>query len=183
MHLAPRRGLDALFLLAIATSGFGYASSGRLGRIAGILAFLAGWFWQPLDALLGLWLLMLATRLRRRRSDGSTELRRRTDLARLMLRTVLEEPGRIRAFGERFESPRGSDAIPLVMSTEAGEVAFYLEAGRWSAEARERFLAWLVRLRESNRGTIPVQVRAVTRVPEEILRAARAQSRGQGSSI
>jgi len=179
----PPRGLDALLLLAIATSGFSYASRGRLGRIAGILALLAGWFWQPLAALLGLWLLMLATRFRRKRSRGSTELRRRADLARLTLRTVLEEPGRIRAFGERFESPRGGDAIPLVMSTVAGEIAFYVEAGRWSTEARERFLVWLVRLRESNRGTLPVQVRAATPVPEEILRAARSQSKGQGGSV
>lgn len=177
--LAP----DRLLLLAIAASGFSYASRSRPGRSAGILAFLAGWFLQPLAALLGLWLLMLATRPRRRRTGGSAELRRRAELARLTLRTVLEESGRIRAFGERFESPRGGGAIPLVMSTEAGEVAFYVEAGRWSAGARERFLAWLVRLRESNRGTIPVQVRAATPVPEEILRAARSWSKGQGGSV
>lgn len=179
---APR-GLDALLLLAIAASGFGNASRGGLWRVAGILAFLAGWFRQPLAALLALWLVMLATRVGRGSGAGSPEIRRRADLARLTLRTALEQPGRILAFGKRFESPRGADAIPLVMSTEAGEIAFYVEAGRWSEESRGRFLEWLVRLRESNRAAISVQVRGATRVPADILQAAQLQSKSQGDSI
>jgi hypothetical protein len=177
----PRRRLEIVLLLALAFGGYLHAFRGRRSRAVGTLAFVAGWFLHPLPALLGLGLLELSG-ARRGRTPESPQMRRRADLARLTLRTVLEEPGRIRAFREGFTSPEGAGEIALLMATEAGEVAFYFESGVWNDEARERFFEWMRRLRASNRASLPVEVRGTTPVPDDVFRACRAASRGEGGA-
>lgn len=177
----PRSALASFTLLGLAALGYWYASKGKPHRVVSVLAFLLGWFWDPLVALVLLVLVAVVTEAPR----GAAARRRRllggepddVERALLLLDAVRQRDGRIRGFDVPFASPLGEGRVPLLLVTPRGEEAVYVEPGVWN-ESRERsFLAWLEKLRASERGGLRVHVHAREAAPAKIREAAEGPAR------
>ena len=199
--LSARLAWQVAVLVLLALFGYRCATRGRLWRVSGILAFLAGWFWAPVPALA----LLVAVALFQRRvappkekgtgpvtepsehRGGIQEGARGKDeghamggeLGRSMLtmKVAAESPGKIVAFHGPFSSPYGDGVIPLLMETEHGQRAYYVETGPWDAVTQEQCLRWLAALRTSDREDLDVEIRSDQEIPD-LLRHYTARTPG-----
>jgi hypothetical protein len=186
--LSARAGGHTVALLLIALLGFRYASTRRLSRTWGIAAFIVGWFWLPIVGLVGLWALGVVWRGENRAKEnegasrplvggsvGETMLPNLTSgygpQSFALLLAVAEEyeaKGIETEYGVSFASPHGEQIIPLLVQTDEGEKAIYVDANPWTTASEERFLRWLGLLRTSNREDVDVEIRSKEEVPERL---------------
>ncbi len=183
-------GARVAVLVAVALLGYRYASSRRLSRTWGILAFLVSWYWIPPVGLVGL---LTLGRLRgghdRKSEDkptapapavggtapGGVGMTRVAleggygpESLALLLEVASEYQDAETEYGVGIRSPFGEHIVPLMVRTVKREFGIYADANPWTTASEERCLRWLGLLRTSELEDLEVEIRGEHGVHERL---------------